>query len=327
MNILNIKIANINLHVCIQSELTNIYNLFSLFSKSKTINAQAKINIFNGRKNNISFPKDMTVLTIRGRDINNLQDPFNLIGILQATFRFVAFHSCKNGVLLLHGSSSVYRKKAICFLDDNNGSIKSASSIECALISGEYLGDEFCFLDTKSMTIFSYKLIPIHFRPIVEEHVRKNHGVNIHKGAYGISPAGYFVYPDSLFTVKESAELGAFVYIKLADSYTHSRFVRSKKQIKELMFASLGTHMLKLLSPNLDRMNFCERSDTSETMILNASSLENIVFEYIPQKSFEKILDNVPFLTISADSPCKANNELLRKLDALFKDKMRQEIA
>lgn len=315
---LDISIAGVNLNICIQNGLENIYRLFSLFTKTCASNDKMTINIFHSADNNVSLSRDKNCLNISGHDIDNLNDPFNLIGILQATFRFVSFHSCKNGIVLLHGSSSVYRDRAICFLDDNNGSIKSASSIECSLVSGEYIGDEFCFLDTKTMLVYSYPLIPIHFRPIVKDHFRIRHKLKFENRKYENSQAGYFAPPESIFKFRDKVELGSFVYVKLDKNKTCLQSLSLKAEKENLVYASLGTHMIKLIHPNLDRMSFCNKTDKFKKIECNSSNLKQIVSNQIPKVYIEKIIDNVIFIKVESNSLCEANQQLLKKLDILF---------
>ncbi len=156
-------IAKVKLEFQIDDRFENILNFIELFDRSfSNAKTEGLIKINWAKTRTVKISEDFEELVIQGSDIDNLNNSFNTIGILQAIFRFVGTKSPRKGIYLLHGSCALFNGKAIFFGDDGTSTAKTLASIECALDSKKYVGDEFCFYNIKNNTIFSYDFIPIH---------------------------------------------------------------------------------------------------------------------------------------------------------------------
>lgn len=261
MKILKIKIAGVPIEIHIDEQFKNIYDLISTFDE---YSGQTKlvVDILKSPLRFVKLSKNFRQISITGKNIDDLTDPFNLIGIMQAIFRFVGIHSIAKNIYLLHGSSSIINKKAFCFGDDGRNIGKTILSFECALKSKQYIGDEFCFLDINNKAIFSYSCIPVHLRPEVKKHFVQVHKLSLLNTKYQENDSGYFIEPQKLFRVIKSKKLTAFIF-----PHFHSKETKIIKleiqQAKAAIEACVGAHLSKLLYPYLDRMRFTQKTDST----------------------------------------------------------------
>ncbi len=261
-------ISNLFINVQLDENLVNIkqlFNLFKKYSKPSISKNSLNVKIKNSKKRGISVSKDKKTLTISGYDIDNLYNPFNLIGILQAFFRFIGLHSIKNNIFLLHGSATIYKNKAICFADDGSSTAKTLGSIISSIDSGKYIGDEFCFLDNK-YNIFSYDFIPLHIRDVVYKYLIKNHknvSKIISKNEYK-TKAGYFIDPKKIYKINKNKKLSAFIFIHFINNkkpfYKKLNNIESKKAVLNCISA----HLIKFFNPQSDRMQFIAETDSTK---------------------------------------------------------------
>src|SRR3989344_2116943 len=112
----SINIAGLDVTVKMDQSFRKITGLINQFSQAKE-RTGVYISIVKNTEREVILSPDHYDLVIRGEDIDNLTDPFNYMGILQAMFRFASIHLAKIDTFLLHGSSSLFRNKAICFGD------------------------------------------------------------------------------------------------------------------------------------------------------------------------------------------------------------------
>lgn len=301
--ILKIKIANIPINVQIDSQFKNIYDLISTFDKYIG-ETEFGIKISKSSTRSVKLSKNLKQIYITGKDIDDLTDSFNSIGIMQAVFRFVGIHSITKNIYLLHGSSSIINKKAFCFSDDGGNIGKTISSFECALNSKQYIGDEFCFLDTNSKKIFSYPCIPIHLRIKVKKHFVQIHKLSLPNTKYQENDSGYFIEPQKLFKVIKSRKLTAFIFPHFYNGRT--KIVKLKIQQAEMAIeACISAHLSKLLYPVLDRMQFAQKIDS---VIVNPQDnkkiQQSVMKKFSLQNSISQIAKDFPCYEVHIKKPC-----------------------
>lgn len=182
-----INIAGLIICVYIDNQFNdNLINFINKFGSlnNNNFNYDASAHILKGYERKIELSQNWESIFISGNEIDDITNPFNFIGITQAIFRFAAIHLAKRDVFLLHGSASVLNNKIICFGDDGDSTAKTLGSLEVALISNQYVADEFCFFNTKTNRIFGYNFIPIHIRSIVKKHLESIHNIILPKNNY-----------------------------------------------------------------------------------------------------------------------------------------------
>ena len=231
-----------------------------------------------------------------------MSNPFNLIGIIQAIFRFVGIHSIKKNIYLLHGSAVIINNKAFFFGDDGKNIGKTIASIECALESNQYIADEFCFLNMNTQEIFSYPFVPIHFRPDVKKHFVEKHGTVFPKSHYKETEAGYFIEPSRLFNIISSKKLEAFIFIHFYKKKGVQ--ILNQKQSQRSIKICLVSHLLKLFYPHLDRMQLTKRKDTEKIVNYNSKMLNNLLDKLSLKKTVDQIKKVFPCYRIHTDNPC-----------------------
>ena len=302
---INITIANTRLRVKIDKSFENIKKLFSKFRYSGNINQKyPEIIIKKSLRRFISVLKDNNQLIISGMNIDDLKNPFNLIGIFQALFRFVGIHSSKNRIFLIHGSASILDNKSICFADDGRSTAKTLSSLECALKSGQYIGDEFCFFDSKTKKIFSYPFIPIHFRQEIKDHFINVHKIRLPRSFCQENSAGYFIEANKLFKIVISKQLDKFVFV-------HFRNQKAKleplnfQQSKKAITASIVIPLLKLFRPQLDRMQFLKKQDITKVKSCNKMDIESLIRNLKLEDAITQIAKDIPCYKIWIQHPCE----------------------
>jgi hypothetical protein len=301
----NIIIANVGLRIKIDKSFRNIKKLFFKFGHNEDIDQRCpEIIIQKSLKRSLKVLKGNNRLIISGTDINNLTDPFNLIGILQAVFRFVGIHSSKKGIYLLHGSTSVLDNKSICFADDGGSTAKTLSSLECALKSNLYLGDEFCFLDIKTKRIFSYPFIPIHFRPEVKNHFINTHKLKLPTSSYQEEEAGYFIEANKLFKIIKTKQLDKFVFVYFHNQKTKLELL-NPRQSKKAIAVTVTSPLLKLFYPQLDRMRFLEKQDLTKVKSCNKIDIESLIKDLGLSNVIVQMVKDIPCYRIWIRRPCE----------------------
>lgn len=295
---ITITIGKLPIIVEIEKDLVNIQGLFDMFEKRRIIkfkNNKVKIVIRESNKRLIKLSQDKKCLTITGSDVDNLYNPFNLIGILQAVFRFVGLHSIKNNFFLLHGSTALYNNKAVCFADDGSSTGKTISSVECALNSGKYIGDEFCFLDEK-YRVLSYPFIPIHIRTKTEKYLKRFHKdkVNIFFNSVLRTKAGYFIYPKKIFKVKNLKKLSAFIFVHFIRNKNPYLKKLNKAESKQAILKCISVHLIKFFNPELDRMQFVQEKDSTKKIRYNKKIINKIKKELALNDNMDYIVKKIP---------------------------------
>lgn len=302
LKILKIKIANTPIEFQIDTQFKNIFDLISDFDKY-TGQTALSISISKSRLRSVELSKNFKQISITGKDIDDLTDPFNSIGIMQAIFRFVGIHSITKNIYLLHGSSSIINKKAFCFGDDGKNIGKTISSFECALNSKQYIGDEFCFLDINNKKIFSYPCIPIHLRTKVKKHFVQIHKLSLPNTKYQENDSGYFIEPQKLFKVIKSKKLTAFIFPHFYNGRT--KIVRLKIQQAETAIETcISAHLSKLLYPYLDRMQFAQKTDSVNINPQDNKKIQPLVMKkFSLQNSISRIAKGFPCYEIYIKKP------------------------
>lgn len=306
MKIIKIEIASIPMRVYIDKRFKNILEMLSKFKKY-TGQTTFNMSISKGSIRSVKISKNSKHLYITGDDIDNLIDPFNTIGIMQAIFRFTGIHSIKKNIFLLHGSSSIMNDKAFCFGDDGDNIGKTISSFECALKSKSYIGDEFCFLDINTKKIFSYNFIPIHLREKVKKHFTNNHKLLLPNTTYIENNSGYFIQPKKIFKVIKSKKLCAFIFPHFTKK--KSGIIKlSNKQAETAIRSCITAHISKLFYPFLDRMQFAKQTDIIKTGTNNNKILKSLVKKFSLQTSSINISMIFPCYNIYIKKPCDIVN-------------------
>jgi len=309
MKILKVKIANIPIKIYADVQFKNIYDLISIFDKY-TGETELSINIYKSLARSVKLSENFKQMSITGKDIDDLTDPFNSIGIMQAIFRFVGIHSIAKNIYLLHGSSSLFNKRAFCFGDDGKNTGKTISSFECALISKQYIGDEFCFLDFNNKKIFSYPWVPIHLRTKVKKHFTQIHKLYPPNAQYKENDSGYFVEPKKLFKVIKSKKLAAFIFPHFYNKKT--KIIKLGIQQAEIAVGScISAHLSKLLYPYLDRMKFSQKTDSLNISFKDSEKIKYAVIkQFSLQNSISKIAKIIPCYEIYLNNPCEITDAM-----------------
>ena len=309
-----VSLAGLIIDVHIDNSFRKIRDFLDKFSVNdfgEGKGAKYKVYFSKGARK-VELSNNWNSLFIVGDDIDDLHNPFNLIGITQALFRFAAIHLAQRGIFLLHGSTAVLDGKIICFGDDGSSTAKTLGSLEIALDSKLYIADEFCFFNSQNKEVFGYRFIPIHIRPEVEEHLENHHQFSIPKSWYKQTSAGKFVEQDNLFSTT-SGKLAALAYIHFSEEDHRSQELSIQEAIKAFNFC-ITSHIAKLLYPKLDRMQFSSMTDTSDTKIIS-EEIVNGILNKIASSSGEMIrrtLKQIPSYRLTISQPCQIT-VLLRK--------------
>lgn len=258
-------------------------------------------------------------MSIIGDNIDDLSDPFNLIGITQAIFRFAAIHLATRGIFLLHGSTAVLDNKIVCFGDDGNSTAKTLGSLETALESGHYVADEFCFFDIKTQKIFGYPFIPIHIRPIVKNHLKSSHDLILPKDDYKVTDAGEFITQEKIFETV-SGRLDALAYIHFSDSEKNPLLERlSQKEARKSFKFCIASHITKLLYPSLDRMRFASMTDTDEAKVIDEKTIDGILSKIMINNEISpQILERFASYKLTVSHPCQIIHLLKKEMSRVF---------
>jgi len=305
-----LEIATIPVKIEIDDDLILIIEIFNNFKICCMNNKLLNIKIVKNIKNSITLSSDYDNLLIEVDEKDSPRDYFNLMGVLQAIFRFIGLHSIKKDVFLIHGSASVYKGKGFCFSDDGSSIGKTLSAIESSLVSNKIIGDEFCFLKVKTMEIFSYPFIPLHIRPEVEDHLDKIHKICF-KDNFVKTRAGIFLMPNILFSVEKSHKLDYFIFVYFNEEKNICERINPAKS-KIAIKNSLMAHLLKLINPSLDRMSFIEKKDSSRAITYNKKEMGMLEKDIIPQGTIDLITQNVGCYKINLKNPCNLINLLKR---------------
>lgn len=242
-----INIANLVINGYIDNKFNGIKKFMGRFKNLDLAdhNTATTIYMLEGSKQKVELSRDLSTLLITGDKIDDLTDPFNLIGITQAIFRFAAIHLAKRGVFLLHGSAAILDNRIVCFGDDGTSTAKTLSSLELALLSGRYVADEFCFIDVKENKIFGYPFIPIHIRPIVKEHLGDRHDLVLPVTDYKKTEAGDFIQPAELFRVI-SGKLEMLSYIHFSETKNALEKLSQEDAHRSFKFC-IASHIAKFI--------------------------------------------------------------------------------
>ncbi len=308
-----INLAGLSINTYTDSSFKNIRDFLDRFADKDprgSENQKSKIFFSKGNRK-IELSNEWDSLSIIGDDIDDLYNPFNLIGITQALFRFAAIHLAPRGIFLLHGSTAVLYGKAICFGDDGSSTAKTLGSLEIALDSKHYVADEFCFFNSQSKKVFGYRFIPIHIRSIVKEHFENYHRFSMPKNHYKKTLAGEFIEQDELFTTT-SGKLAALVYIHFSEK-THEIQKLSAQEAMEAFEFCITSHIAKLLYPNLDRMQFSSMTDTNDTKVIDKELVSEILTKITNSREMApRVLEQIPSYRLTVSQPCQIT-ALLRK--------------
>jgi len=309
-----ITLAGLTINVYTDNSFTNIRDFLERFPVTdfgEDENTKYEVYFSKGDRK-VELSDNWNSLSIVGDDIDDLHNPFNLIGITQALFRFAAIHLAQRGIFLLHGSTAVLDGKIICFGDDGNSTAKTLGSLEIALDSKLYIADEFCFFNSQNKEIFGYRFIPIHIRPIVEEHLESHHRFSVPKSRYKQTSAGKFVEQDNLFSTT-SGKLAALTYIHFSREDHKSQKLSAEEAVKAFGFC-ITSHIAKLLYPKLDRMQFSSMTDTSEIKVISEEIVNEILNKIANSggEIIQRTLEQIPSYKLTVSQPCQITT-LLRK--------------
>jgi hypothetical protein len=307
-----INLAGAPIYIYIDDNFKNIRNFIDKFANDYSENGNKKLRVFFSKgERRVLLSNEYESLYITGNDIDDLFNPFNLIGITQALFRFAAIHLMPKGIFLLHGSTAILDNKTICFGDDGSSTAKTLGSLEVALDSNYYVADEFCFFNSQTKKIFGYRFIPIHIRPAVKEHLENYHELSFPKSNYKKTMAGEFIEQDGLFETI-SAELTTLLYISFSQKNQKIQKLSKHNAIKSFKFC-ITAHVAKLLYPNLDRMQFSSMTDSNDLKIINEKIVNEILEKTLDdRKIISRIVEQISSHRLTVSHPCQIN-ALIRK--------------
>jgi len=301
-----INIAGIVIDIYVDRRFNNIEKFINNF-KTLNINNRnvtAIIYISKGIKRKVELSRDWSTLSITGDKIDNLTDPFNLIGITQAIFRFAAIHLAKRGVFLLHGSAAALdSNRIICFGDDGSSTAKTLGSLEIAFKTNRYVADEFCFINIKTCKIFGYPFIPIHIRPVVRKHLETCHNLTLPTTNYKKLDAGDFIQPTELFRVI-SGKLKMLLYVHFSETKNVLENLSQKKACKAFKFC-VASHIAKLLNPKLDRMQFVFKTDSIAAKVISENTINDIIEKIFDHQSILEAIQKFPSYKLTISQPCQ----------------------
>lgn len=300
-----INIAGLIINVYIDGEFNNIKEFISKFQNIATSNQYIATTIYisKNKERKVELSKDWNTLLIMGNKIDDLADPFNLIGITQAIFRFAAIHLAKRNVFLLHGSAAILNNEIICFGDDGDSTAKTLGSLEIALTSNQYIADEFCFIDIKNLKLFSYSFIPIHLRPIVKKHLQTLHDLKLPVNNYKNTVAGDFIQPDELFSLT-SGKLKILSYIHFSEKGNILEKLSMEDAYKSFKFC-IASHIAKLLYPELDRMQFASMTDSDTTKIVSEDLVDDIIKKMFDDRFVLEFVKKITSYKLTVSQPCQ----------------------
>lgn len=312
---LTINIAGLYINVFIDEGFKGIKTFLRNFEDAgqKKSDKDVKVYFLRGGVRKVELSETWDSLYITGNNIDELTDPFNLIGITQAIFRFVAVHLAIRGIFLIHGSASVLDNRIICFGDDGDSTAKTLSSLEIAVCSKKYIADEFCFFDSKTGKIFGYPLIPIHIRQIVKKHLSSLHNISIPKDKYKETDAGYFFTQEKLFKTM-SGDLTSMVYVHFSGGGPILERLSTQEEYRSFKFC-ITSHIAKLIYPNLDRMQFASTTDTSEQKIINEKVIDDILYKITNGEGINpQIFNQFASYRLTVSNPCQTVTVLREKI-------------
>lgn len=310
-----INIAGVTINVYINDEFKNIKKFICRFIDESTAKQSTDLTVHISKESgrSVELSRRWDTLFIGGDKIDDFSDPFNLIGITQAIFRFAAIHLASKGVFLLHGSAAVLDSKIVCFGDDGSSTAKTLGSLEAALRSNHYIADEFCFFDSKSQRIFGYPFIPIHIRPIVKNHLESSHKLILPKGDYKATIAGEFVIQEKLFETV-SGKLDALVYIHFSEKNSILERLSQKEAYKSFKFC-IASHIAKLFYPMLDRMQFASMTDTDELKTIDKKTIDDILSKIITSRGINpQILKQFASYKLTVSDPYQITHLLKKEI-------------
>lgn len=301
-----INLAGLIVEVHIDDAFEKIKDFINRFrdndSKSRSTGVRIYFSKGNGRKLELSETWDC--LSITGNNIDDLSDPFNLIGITQALFRFAAIHLAARGIFLLHGSAAVLDNKIVCFGDDGNSTAKTLGSLEIALESKRYVADEFCFFDIKNQRIFGYPFIPIHIRPMVKDYLKSSHKLILPKDNYKVTGAGEFIIQEKLFETI-SGRLNVLAYIHFSEKNPILERLSQKEAYKSFKLC-IASHIAKLLYSNLDRMQFASMTDNDKVKVIDEKTIDYILSKIITDDGINpQISEQFASYKLTISRPCQ----------------------
>ncbi|MBU1684419.1 hypothetical protein KKC56_03080 [Patescibacteria group bacterium] len=300
-----INIACLVINVYVDDRFGNINKFINKFKSTDTNDQNVTTSIYILRKaeRKLELSQDWNTLSIIGYEIDDLTDPFNLIGISQAIFRFAAIHLAKNGVFLLHGSAAILDNRIICFSDDGDSTAKTLGSLEIALTSKQYVADEFCFIDIKNNKIFGYPFIPIHVRSIVKRHLKTTHDLTLPITNYKQTRAGNFIQPNKLFHLT-TGMLETLSYVHFSEKSNALEKLSPKDACKSFKFC-IASHIAKLLHPELDRMQFISMTDTTDIKIISDDVINEIIEKIIGNQLVSEAIQKFTSYKLTVSEPCQ----------------------
>jgi len=313
-----INLAGLIVDVYTDDSFEKIRGFIDKFRENDHRNRNTKVKVFflKNPERKLELSEDWKSLSIVGNNIDDLFDPFNLMGITQALFRFAAIHLAQRGVFLLHGSTAVLDDRVICFGDDGSSTAKTLGSLEIALKSKRYVADEFCFFDINNRRVFGYSFIPIHIRPIVREHLKSFHNLVIPKEYYKQTEAGEFISQEKLFETTPG-KLAALVYIHFLEGSTQIKKLSQREAYRSFKFCMVS-HIAKLLHPNLDRMQFSSMTDANEVKVIDEKIIDKILSQITNNKLNQQILELFPSYKLIISQPCQVVSLLKEEISQAF---------
>lgn len=219
-----------------------------------------RITVSVGDDPAINLAPDWSRLHIEVPHGAHTRDCIIQIGVLQAMFRFAALHSAAQGWLLLHCSTAAVDTFGVCFGDDGSSSAKTWSSVEYALRSGFYVGDEFCFFSLATGSLYGSAAALVHLRTEVEEHLESRHNLPMPQSLFHASPAGRFARVHDLFLHRPRVQLTCVFFVHRSSGEPRVETVTGASALAAMSACGVA-HIVKLLHPECDRLSMVRGDD------------------------------------------------------------------
>jgi len=254
-------------------------------------------------QNSITLSENHAILTISGPNLNNIRNPYNYIGFLQAITRFIALNGFERGIFLMHGSATVFEGDAIVFGDNGKSTAKTLSSLEVAIDSKKYIVDEFCFYDVQKNEVFSIGKIPIHLRDVVHENFKRR-GIftDLNNKYFEDSSAGTFFFGSDNFQNVPRGKVKSMFFTHFNDGKPKKVLLTGEKKLEAISFC-VTAQIAKLIYPQLDRMSFANKYDTAESKDYNKKTMESVLKMLGGDNNIKKISKKIQCFNIFIQEP------------------------
>jgi hypothetical protein len=178
------------------------------------------------------------------------------IGIVQALCRFVGFIGTTKGQALMHASAvKTAHQDLVVFIDDGSSFGKTTCLLVAALDGGQYVADDFTFLNRATGYVVPEQAIPIHIRADVRADLQRYWPT--------LARVPSFALPTDLDLRQAHPQMpSAFVA-----PYPRTNSVATRRlsfqESKQVLVHALLAHIMKFMVPETDRVSLFVATDES----------------------------------------------------------------